>query len=186
MKLTLKRLAAVATIMALPCSALAASTVTFQGEVTDETCNININGDTNSIVLLPTVKASDLATSGAKTGITPFTITLSDCGGGVSGVTSAKTVTTNFLGHSVIDPTGILGNTETDTGANFVGIQLLETDDANGTAINLSGVTAAASTISLAAGATSGSHTFGAQYYATGTATSGKVSAMAEYTVSYN
>lgn len=186
MIISLKRLATATTLMALPCAVFAAPTVQFQGEVTDQTCNVNINGETNSIVLLPTVKASDLSASGAFTGVTPFTITLSNCGDGTSGVTTAKTVTTNFLGHSVITGTGVLGNTATDSPAGNVGIQLLETASATGTAINLSGVTPAASKITLASGATSGSHTFGAQYYATGTATAGKVAAVAEYTVSYN
>lgn len=185
MKLTFKKLA-LATLIVLPCTALAAPTVTFQGEVTDQTCDININGDTNSIVLLPTVKAADLGSAGASTGVTPFTITLSNCGGTSEGVSAARTVTTNFLGHSVISGTGILDNTATDSKATNVGIQLLETNDANAEAISLDGVTAAKSTITLASGATSGSHTFGAKYYATGKASAGKVTAVAEYTVSYN
>ncbi|EEU9599667.1 TPA: fimbrial protein [Escherichia albertii] len=182
MKLTLRRLVTATAILTLPCFALAAPTIQFQGEVTDQTCNVNINGDTNSVVLLPTVKTSDLATNGESTGITPFTITLSNC----SGITSTKTVTTNFLGHSVITPSGILGNTATGSAAKNVGIQLLETADADPTAINLSGVTTAASTITLTSGENSGSHIFGARYYATGVASAGKVTAVAEYTVSYN
>ena len=34
----------------------AAPTVTFQGEVTDQTCQASINGGTNGVVLLPTVR----------------------------------------------------------------------------------------------------------------------------------
>lgn len=51
---TFKKAALLAAI-ALPFSTMAAPTVTFQGEVTDQTCSVNINGQTNSVVLLPTV-----------------------------------------------------------------------------------------------------------------------------------
>ena len=181
MKLTLKKIATLATVMALPCFAIAAPTVQFQGEVTDQTCEVNINGETNSTVLLPTVSMSELKESGAKAGITPFTITLSNCGE----VTTEKTITTNFLGHNVTS--GVLGNTAEagENSASNVGIQLLETDTTGKDAIVLSGVTPSATTMTLAANASSVSHTFGAQYYALGTATAGKVTAVAEYTVSY-
>jgi major type 1 subunit fimbrin (pilin) len=37
------------------------NTITFQGEVTDETCSVAVNGNSASpVVLLPTVSASDL------------------------------------------------------------------------------------------------------------------------------
>jgi len=99
----------------------------------------------------------------------------------------ATTVTTNFLGHSVITDSGVLGNTATDNSATNVGIQLLEdsTTGEQSNAINLSGITAVKNAITLALGDTSGSQTFGAQYFAIGKATPGKVTAIAEYTVSY-
>lgn len=55
---TFKKAALLAAI-ALPFSTMAAPTVTFQGEVTDQTCSVNINGQTNSVVLLPTVAMAD-------------------------------------------------------------------------------------------------------------------------------
>lgn len=47
-------------------SAFAASdnTITFQGEVTDQTCAVTVNGNAVSpVVLLPTVSISDFASS---------------------------------------------------------------------------------------------------------------------------
>lgn len=183
MKLTLKTLVTLATAVALPCFAVAAPTVQFQGEVTDQTCDVNINGETNSTILLPTVNTSELSAGGSTAGVTPFTITLSNCGE----VAKGKTITTNFLGHNVTSA-GVLNNTATMTPADNVGIQLLENDSKDATPIKLSGVTPSVSAMSFAADSTdtSISHTFGAQYYAIDkAATAGKVLAVAEYTVSY-
>jgi P pilus assembly protein, pilin FimA len=52
-------------------SALAASdnTITFQGEVTDETCSVAINGNqAKPVVLLPTVSSKDLTQDGETAG----------------------------------------------------------------------------------------------------------------------
>lgn len=184
MKLTLKKLAALASVMALPCFATAAPTVQFQGEVTDQTCEVNINGETNSTVLLPTVNTSDFAGVGSTAGVTPFTTTLSNCGD----VAKGKAITANFLGHNVTK-SGVLGNTAIDNPAETVGIQLLETDAQDATPIVLlAGVTPSISKMTFTADSadTSVSHTFGAAYYAIDKATAGKVKAVAEYTVSYN
>ena len=41
--------------------ALSENTITFQGEVTDETCSVAINGNqATPVVLLPTVSSADL------------------------------------------------------------------------------------------------------------------------------
>ncbi|HHV7361216.1 TPA: fimbrial protein [Morganella morganii] len=177
----LKKIAILTTVMALPCAALAAPQIQFQGEVTDQTCKVDLKGNTGSIVLLPTVSISELGASGKKAGITPFTITVSDC---ATSETSSQTIVTEFLGENVL-PEGILGNSTSEDGtyADNVGIQLLENPDEQ-VAINLNGVTRSKSVIDLA-GQSSGEHTFGAQYYATGTATAGKVSAIVNYTISY-
>lgn len=51
--------------------AMAASnnTITFQGEVTAQTCSVTVNGlDANPMVLLPTVSSGDLNASGKTAG----------------------------------------------------------------------------------------------------------------------
>lgn len=78
---TFKKAALLAAI-ALPFSTMAAPTVTFQGEVTDQTCSVNINGQTNSVVLLPTVAMADFGATladGQSAGQTPFTVSVSNC-----------------------------------------------------------------------------------------------------------
>lgn len=169
--------ALVLAMAALPGVVFAAPTVTFQGEVTDQTCQVTVNSETNSTVLLPTVSTADLATTGLTAGLTPFTITLSEC----AAPPSDLAVTTNFLGHNVTAG-GNLGNTAT-AGSN-VAIQLTE-EAAGTTAIVLNGVTGVAGLV-LATGETSASYQFGAQYIAeTAPATAGAVTAVVEYSVSY-
>ncbi|HIE0995335.1 TPA: fimbrial protein [Pseudomonas aeruginosa] len=159
---------------------LAAPTVTFQGEVTAQTCQASINGETNSIVLLPAVSASSLSTAGATAGLTSFTISVSGC----SQSTTAMNISTNFLGHNVTSA-GNLGNSATgSSAANNVQLQLT-TDGAGTTPIVLNGVTSVAG-LSLPANQTSASYEFGVRYISeAGGATAGTVTAVAEYTISY-
>ncbi len=69
--------------------AMAASnnTITFQGEVTAQTCSVTVNGaDANPMVLLPTVSSSDLDVSGKTAGKTAFTLGVTGCAPGVDDI----------------------------------------------------------------------------------------------------
>lgn len=171
----------IAFALSFPVVAMAAPTVTFQGEVTTQTCEATINGDTNSVVLLPTVATTELDAAGATAGLTPFTISVSGC----QAEQTATNIATKFLGHNVTTA-GNLGNIATATPAENVAIQLLS--DANGTStVDLSGGIASVPGLTLEAGETAASHQFGAQYITEGAAaTAGAVTAVAEYTLSYN
>lgn len=152
-------------------------TVTFVGEVTDQTCSAVINGATSSIVMLPTVPSTALANPGDVTGATPFTIQLEGCAQAPVGGTNVKTV---FLGHDVTAGKN-LGNAGTATN---VAIQLLDAAS-SGSPILLNGPTAVPGLV-IAAGQTEASYQFAAQYISeAGGATAGSVQAVAEYTVSY-
>lgn len=157
-------------------SAASSNTISFQGEVSDETCSVSVNGnDASPVVLLPTVSASDLATSGATAGQTTFEMGVSGCTGDA---TAATTISTVFVGNNV-SSAGNLTNTGT---ASNVEVQLLDTTDEP---IVLTGGYTASGDLTLAAGETSSSATYTAQYYATGAATSGTVAASLQYAVSY-
>jgi len=186
MNITLNKLATLAAIMVLPASALAAPTVTFEGEVTSQTCSININGQTNSVVLLPTVAIKDFGEPLAATntaGFTPFTVSITNC----QAPQADTNITTNFLGYNVDSASGVLGNTRTgvDAATGF-GIQLLkDTQNTASSAVNLKGVTAVPGLV-LKTGDTSATHDFGVRYYSmSDSGTAGKITAVAEYTVSY-
>lgn len=54
-------------------SVQANNTITFLGEVSDQTCEVAINGNAaNPSVLLPTVSTAQLATAGSVAGETPL------------------------------------------------------------------------------------------------------------------
>ncbi len=157
----------------------AAPTITFQGEVTDQTCKATINGESNSTVLLPTVPSSELAATGKTTGQTPFTISITGCA--VS--TGDLSIKTKFLGRAVVN--GNMKNTA--SGANVAkNVALQLTTDAAGTApVNLVNVTEVKGLV-VKKGETQAEYTFGVRYIAVdGAATAGKVTSVAEYTLGY-
>lgn len=173
----MKRTALLIAMTAFPAISFAASlnTITFKGEVSDQTCQVTVNGNSGSpIVVLPTVPASALGTAGETAGETPFTIAVTGCTVPLADLN----IKTTFLGANV-NVGGNLGSTGT---AQNVAIQLL--NGAAGTPITLSGMTSVPGLI-LRTGATSASHDFAARYIATGASTSGTVSASAQYALDY-
>jgi major type 1 subunit fimbrin (pilin) len=159
-------------------SAVAASdnTINFQGEVSDETCSVAVNGNSASpVVLMPTVSKSELATSGDTAGQTAFTVGLTGCSGSSSTSTKVSTV---FVGNNVT-ANGNLANTGT---AQNVEVQLIDSKDA---VINLTGGYTGDGDLTLAADATESSATYNAQYYATGVSSPGTVAASLQYAVTY-
>lgn len=165
--------------IALPTLTYATPQVTFQGEVTSQTCKAVINGESEGTVLLPTVPVSELDTAGKTAGLTPFTISVSGC---TVSTTSELKIGTKFLGQNVTS-TGNLGNIATNNPAKNVSIRL--TSDADGTKpVALNGVTTVQGLV-LPINKSETSHQFGALYYAENTATPGAITAVAEYTLSY-
>lgn len=132
----MKRTALLIAMTAFPAISFAAAsqnTITFKGQVSDQTCQVSVNGNSGSpIVVLPTVASSDLDTAGKFAGETPFTIAVTGCTAPTTGDLNIKTT---FLGADV-NAGGNLGNTGT---AQNVAIQLL--DATGGNPIALSGMT---------------------------------------------
>ncbi len=167
-------------VLCAPSLVLAADKITFQGEVTNQTCEAQVNGQSNGLVLLPAVQSTALTSSGSTAGLTPFTVSISDCAAPVADAN----VTTNFLGSSV-SAAGNLKNMASSDPAGRVQLQLM-TKGSGGTAVVLNGVTPVAGLV-LPAGQTSTSHTFGVQYISEeGGATAGAVQSSVEYSLSYN
>ena len=75
----MKRFKLLLALAALPALAAAAPTVTFEGLVATQTCQLKINGETNPIVVLPTVAVADFNGAGSRIGRTPLSFTASDC-----------------------------------------------------------------------------------------------------------
>ncbi|HGK4757433.1 fimbrial protein [Enterobacter cloacae] len=163
--------------LSLAASVFAASdnTITFQGEVTDQTCAVTVNGNAASpVVLLPTVSIGDfsnLTTAGATT----FEVGVSGCTPDTKGDVKVSTV---FVGNLVTN-SGNLGNTGT---ASNVEIQILDTA---GKIIDFTSNFNGDGDLTLTSGATSTSANYIAQYYITGTPTTGSVTSSLQYAVTY-
>ena len=157
--------------------AISANTITFQGEVTAQTCSVSINGnDASPIVLLPTVAATELANPGDVAGQTVFTLGVTGCTKNDAADTNIKTV---FVGNNVTN-SGNLGNTG---GAGNVELQILKsTQDTAG--INLTSPQSVDGLV-LKKGDTEATHDFAVQYYATAAATPGTVAGSLQYAISY-
>jgi major type 1 subunit fimbrin (pilin) len=169
------------TIAAAPVFAFASgNTINFQGEVTDQTCDVTINGNSASpTVLLPTVSSSSLTAAGSTAGLTTFTVGLSNC---QAPAATAQAVGTVFVGNQVTSA-GNIGNTGTATN---VALQLLDpaSPSSSFNLSNAAGVTVPG--LSIAVGATSASHDFGVQYISEpGGATAGSVLGSVQYAVTY-
>ena len=160
-------------------SALADSTntITFKGEVSEQTCEVTINGVTaRPVVLLPTVSKTELASASSSAGLTTFTLGVTGCAV-TSGALDVKTL---FVGNNV-SATGNLQNTGSATN---VELQLL-TDATGTTPVDLRTSTAIAG-VTVAAGQTSGEHDFAVQYFSpTGSATAGTVLGSVQYAITY-
>lgn len=156
--------------------------VTFQGEVTSQTCRATINGQSNAVVILPTVPTAELKAKGETTGLTPFTISLTGCAAPADNA-SVK-IATRFYGQN-FNSAGNLTNVSTaKNAATKVSLQLTEKADGL-TPVKLTGNTTVDGLV-LAAGQTTATHSFGIRYIAEDTGvTAGPITAMTEYTLSY-
>jgi major type 1 subunit fimbrin (pilin) len=160
-------------------------TITFNGSITGQTCDIDGNGTGGKdfTVTLPTVSKQSLPNAGATAGATPFHISLSNCS------PATGNVATYF------EPNGAAvdlatGNLNIDAGgASNVQLQLLN-GGANKTSIRL-GATAngadnsGSHSVALVAGAAQ--LDYFVQYIAyKGAASEGSVTSRVQYTIKYN
>ena len=102
-------------------TAMAANTITFSGEVTDQTCQVAVNGFTDPTVILDSVPVSALdGAVGRSAGETAFTLQLTDC----VAPTADEHFTTLFQATNP-SAAGNLVNTAA-SGATGVALQLLD------------------------------------------------------------
>ncbi|WP_162270020.1 fimbrial protein [Pseudomonas chlororaphis] len=188
------------TVLALGCAMAAglmtqgamaadAGTLTFSGEVTDNTCDVVVNGGAaDATITLPRVSSKTLAKSGDVTGRVFVRMSLSNCGLVSGGAATATKVHAFWQASPLINVGGRLINTDNTTaGAKNVDIQML-----NDTLLPIdlskpdNSQNSTVATITGAAGAGTAELTHYAQYYATGASTPGLVKSQLEYVLSYN
>lgn len=160
--------------------------ITFDGEVSDQTCSLSFNGGGASYILLNPVKRADFGATvsvGATAGNTDFTVSATGCSALAAGQT--KDLKVKLLGHNVLQ-SGVLDNSYTGTGAaTGVGFQLLD----GTTPLVLTATPLSVKIGSLTTTTTNSdifSKTLSVKYYATkSTITEGKVQGVLEYAISY-
>jgi len=157
-------------------SAPGTGTITFNGMLLAETCQISAS-DVDKTVTLPTLSTQSLSTAGQTAGATMFTISVSDC------PASVNSVAAHFETTNMDSATRNAANLATTNKAANVLVQLLDTDGA--TPILL-GSTGAYKELEGSGGARGAELSYGAQYYATGQTEPGSVVAMVRYTLAYN
>jgi major type 1 subunit fimbrin (pilin) len=167
----------IALLFAQAANADSANTITFKGEVTEQTCEVTVNGvNARPVVLLPSVAKSKLAAAASSAGLTAFTL-------GVTGCTvdaDALNIKTVFVANNMTER-GNIANTGT---AQNVELQLM-TNSAGTTPVDLRNAGAVAG-ITVAAGSTTGEHDFAVQYFSpNGSAKAGTVVGTVQYAVSY-
>lgn len=171
---------AVAAIIAVPGIASASNTITFNGEVTDQTCSAVVNGNTDPTVILDSVPTSAFTGLGSVAGETTFTMQLTGC---VAPSGTTEHFTTLFQATNATSA-GNLTNTAA-SGATGVALQLLEAP--GGAAVDLAGGAAVeAGDIVLADGQSSTTYDYAVQYVAeAATVTAGPVLGSVTYTLRY-
>ena len=176
----MKKLALITTlsVVGIANTQAADGTITINGLVTDQTCNIVTPAGKDFTVTLPTVSKQTLANAGDVAGRTPFQINLGNC--------SEGKVATYFEPGATVDfNTGRLLNQDA-TGAKNVNVQLLGSNNnfIPVLAAGANGAQANSQWVDVADGAGADLNYY-AEYYATGASTAGRVSTSVQYTIIY-
>ncbi|MGU3778293.1 fimbrial protein [Burkholderia metallica] len=148
--------------------------VTFDGELTANTCSVKA-GDEDKKVTLPKVSTITLAKKGDTAGSTSFDINVEKCS------TDVKKVAAHFEMTNMDPATGYLKNLAAAGAASNVVVQLV---DADGTGIR-AGSTGSYFDVAGTGDTRGATMIYGGQYYATGPTTAGKVNTFARYTLAY-
>ncbi len=173
--------------MANVAQAATGGTITFNGKITDQTCQVKVNGlSETETITLSAVPKSALGSSGDTAGKSAFTLDLSGC----TVATAAYGVTAFFPDNAAnIDSANkILKNkAATDPAAN-VGLELLQNIGGTETAVPLGQGSGHVDYkyVTMAIGDVSKTMNYAVQYKATGVAGAGNVQGVAVYELAYN
>lgn len=186
MKMKLVSTALLASLMSVGAYAASTGTITFTGELTDTTCEVDINGQgSDANIILPTVGVNELVQAGDITGRTSFNMNLSNC---VIGADNAKNkVATYFQPGSTVDlSTGRLINQSPSTAtATNVELQLLDPSNSYAV-INIGNTDQIANTAFTEIKADGTAFLpYAVEYYAIGQTTPGPVTSSVVYNLMY-
>ena len=170
-------------LSAISATTFAASTgtITFNGELTDSTCNVSINGQgADAQVTLPTVSISDLSQDSLVAGRTSFNLNLSDC---VVGTANGKSRVAAFFqpGPTVDLSSGRLNASGT---AQNVQLQLLDASNSFNV-INVGNTNQIDNMEFIDISAGEAVLPYAVEYYAQGQTTPGTVTSSVIYNLQY-
>ena len=157
-------------------------TIYFEGEITAQTCTIDVDGTVTpaaATVTLPTVPTSTLATAGQTAGQKNFVIGLKNCTG------PATSAAAFFENGATVDLAS--GNLKTTTGTGqATNVQLQLVDGSNGAVINAGNTNQNTRTTKVALDASGNANLpYAVQYYATGATTAGEANSSVTYSINY-
>jgi len=159
-----------------------AATITFEGKITDQTCSVSVNGQTDLTVKLPTVHSGLFTSTNRSVGTTPFEVEITGCQP-TSGEEETYTVT--FKSANLVGD-GFLSNNAA-SGAGNVAVRLTR-DAAGSDPLVLSTPASSVIELTVPANGERASHEMAAQYMSidsTQPVTPGKVLATVEYVLDY-
>ncbi|WP_343550652.1 fimbrial protein [Pantoea sp.] len=169
---------ALALLLSTTIQAASTGTVTFNGELTQNTCDVSIEGrGPDATIVLPTVLTGLLQTPGQTAGLQQFAMVLSNCAGPL------RYIAAYFeAGPTVDGMTGRLKNTNS-TGATNVSLQLLNQMQ-NSNPIQAGNQNQVANNnYAVITGSTA--MVYAVQYYAEGVTTPGVVNSSVVYSLMY-
>ncbi|AJJ10667.1 putative fimbrial protein [Yersinia rohdei] len=156
-------------------------TVSFEGKLINETCQIQ-TGDEDILVILPTLSTASLDGAGKEAGSTNFTISVVDCPAAVTGVAAHF----EAINSDGVNPTtGNLTNSATTDAAGQAEVRLYNLGDSSQIRV---GNTGAMFNVTPGADDAPGTATmsYAGGYYATAATTAGIVNAKVQYVLAYN
>ena len=159
--------------------AASTGTITFNGELTANTCDVIVDGQTaNATVVLPTVSTSQLQTAAKTAGDTGFVMALNNCSG------TLETASAFFeAGASVDSVTGRLKNLT--GGATNVSLQLLDASSPSQAVIQAGNQNQVMNTTYKNVTSGSTSLPYIVRYYAEAPTTAGTVVSNVVYSIQY-
>ncbi len=159
-------------------------TIDIEGGVSDTTCTVTVNNTTggNATVVLPVVRPGALDAPGKTAGRAFLNFELTGC---ASAATLASTARVYFLASQDINSAGRLSNTTTTNGVQNVDIEVLNSDLSSINLTNTSPQHTTVANITGTSGTAKASIRHYVQYYATGQATPGRLTANLEYNIEY-
>ncbi|MFN3071818.1 fimbrial protein [Serratia sp. J2] len=159
--------------------AASTGTITFNGELTANTCDVVVDGQAaDATVVLPTVGTNQLTAATQTAGRTGFNMALNNCAG------TLKTASAFFeAGPSVDLITGHLNNM-TGTATN-VSLQLRDGSSASQAVINVGNQDQTLNTTYVDVSTGSATLPYAVEYYANGATTAGTVVSSVVYSIQY-